>query len=89
MKTSLLSNPADNPTLGLKPHEIRAELVRNQVKIYVLADKLGVKTAAVHQVIVGDRPNPRIRAGIAVAIGMEVCDIWPGSKPQETVFSLK
>jgi len=61
----------------MKPHEIRAALVLAQKKIKPIADALGVKPPQVHQVINGQRPNPRIRAAIAAAIGRPVDEIWP------------
>lgn len=64
---------------NMKPNEIRAGLMLAEVRINALAKKLQLSTAAVHQVINGDRPNARIRTALAEAIGKPVAEIWPDS----------
>lgn len=55
----------------------------SRTKIKAIAASCELSTAAVHQVINGDRPNPRIRTAIAKAINKPVSDIWPDAKPEE------
>ena len=64
----------------MKPHEIRGHLVLAQKKIKDLAEELGVSQPAVHQVINGQRPNPRIRRAIADAIDRPVEEVWSDGK---------
>lgn len=78
MNACLSPTQVDSPKKhGLQPHEIRAELVRNQIKINRLALELGCSSAAIHQVITGDRSNPRIRRAISEKIHLPAEDIWP------------
>ncbi|MFA7346876.1 MAG: helix-turn-helix domain-containing protein [Desulfurivibrionaceae bacterium] len=67
----------------MKPHEIRAAMVLAQTKIKDIAEQCGHHPPAVHQVINNERPNPRIRAAIAEAIGKPVEEIWPVQKSEE------
>lgn len=67
----------------MKPHEIRAALMLAQTKIKDIAELCELSTPAVHQVIVGNRPNKRIRAAIAQAINKPVSEIWPAATPTQ------
>ena len=67
----------------MQPNEIRAELMRRNIKLNSLAASLGVSSAYVCQVITGVRIGPRIRQGIAHALGYTVEQIWP-NKDQST-----
>lgn len=68
----------------MKPNEIRAAFWLAERSIKSLADELGVKPPAIHQVINGERNNPRIRQAIAEKIvGKPVSEIWPDAKPEE------
>lgn len=68
----------------MKPNEIRAAFWLAERSIKSLADEIGVKTPAIHQVINGQRSTPRIRAAIAEKIvGKPVAEIWPDAKPEE------
>lgn len=42
-----------------------------------IAQKMGVTSPTVSQVIYGLRPNPRIRRAIAEAVGKSVSELWP------------
>jgi lambda repressor-like predicted transcriptional regulator len=61
----------------MKPNEIRAGLMLAEVRIISLSKQLELSTAAIHQVINGQRKNPRIRRAIAEVIGKPVVEIWP------------
>lgn len=63
----------------MKPNEIRAELIRHNVKVTNIAKSLGLKHPNVSRVIAGDRPTKRIRVAIAEAINKPVSEIWPDS----------
>ncbi len=64
----------------MKPYEIRAELIRNQVTNTSLAAELGITQSAVSIVISGRGISARIRAAIAAAINRPVSEIWPDAK---------
>jgi lambda repressor-like predicted transcriptional regulator len=70
---------------NMKPNEIRAALLLAEppTSITAIARKLGLKPQGLHMVITGLRPNPRIRAAIAEAIGKPVSEIWPDSKTNQ------
>lgn len=61
----------------MEPHEIRAELIRNRVKVIDIAKQCNVKHPNVCRVIANKRPTKHIREAIASAIKMTVSDVWP------------
>lgn len=74
-------------TQGMKPNEIRAEMVLRGVKIVDIAKKAKVTPGAVHQAIncTGNFKGYRIRPYIADAIGKPVDEIWPDKRITATV----
>lgn len=63
--------------IGMKPNEIRAEMVRRKITVVSIAKSLGVKQPTVSQVIYGIRPTRRIRQAIADSICRKIDEIWP------------
>ncbi len=66
----------------MKPNEIRAELLKNDVKIKDIASELGLVSPCISAVISGRRRTPKVREAIARAINKPVNEIWP---PKETI----
>lgn len=67
----------------MRPEEIRSELSLAGVKIGTIAKNMKVKHPAIYQVINRQRPNPRIRQAIAMAINKPVSEIWPEPSTEE------
>ena len=61
----------------MKPNEIRAHMLLNNVKSGDIAKKFGVSDASVSMVISGMTVSARISAEIARVIGKPVSEIWP------------
>ncbi len=64
----------------MKPNEIRAELIRRNVRVTDIASSLGLPHPNVCAVIAGKRPTKHIRRAIAKAINKPVREIWPEDK---------
>jgi len=60
----------------MTPTQIRAEMMLNNITVTAIAAGLGVKQPAVSQVIYRVRPNTKIRAAIAAAIGKPYDEVW-------------
>jgi len=65
--------------MGMKPREIRAELIRLGVRVKEIAEEAGVTPSAVSQTIAqyGIYKGYRLRPYIARAIGKGEGEIWP------------
>lgn len=61
----------------MKPKEIRAELILNEIKVQDIAKECGVARPNVSRVIAGGRRTWHIREAIARAIKKPVSEIWP------------
>lgn len=61
----------------MKPNEIRAALLLEDVRPADIANKLDVSRAAVSNVISGKLLSTRIRKEIAKIIDKEIGEIWP------------
>jgi len=64
-----------------KVQVIKSALIRRGITQKEIANLLLVHPVSVHQVITGQRKNPRIRKAIAISIGKNVDEIeWPETK---------
>ena len=65
--------------VGMKPREIRAELIRLGIQVKEIAQQAGVTPSAVSQTIAqyGLYKGYRLRPYIARAIGRSEDEIWP------------
>lgn len=61
----------------MKPHEIRALLVKKRIKQVDLAHELGVTLPAVNGVVNGYWMSRRIAEHIAKRLGRKVEKLWP------------
>ena len=62
----------------MKPNEIRAALLLQDVRPTEIANRLQVSRAAVSSVIGGNLKSARIQEAIANIIGKKIEEIWPG-----------
>ncbi len=67
----------------MKPNEIRAELLKNNIKVIDIAKKCGVKYQNVSGVIAGRRSTSYIREAIAEATSKPVSEIWPEDEKEK------
>lgn len=61
----------------MKPNEIRAALLLQDVRPTEIANRLKVSRAAVSSVISGTLKSARIQEAIANVIGKKIEEIWP------------
>ena len=62
----------------MKPNEIRAALLLQDVRPTEIANRLQVSRAAVSSVIGGNLKSARFQEAIANIIGKKIEEIWPG-----------
>lgn len=60
-------------------NEVKAELVRKDIKQIEIARKLQVSGAMISLVVSGKKKSERIRKVIASALDMRVEELWPES----------
>ena len=68
----------------MKPKSITG-LLKKTGGVKGLAEKLGVKSPTVSQVIHGVRPNPRIRSAIATTLNKPIAELWPAVEQEKPV----
>jgi lambda repressor-like predicted transcriptional regulator len=73
----------DNQSSGMHPADIQAALRKAGVSQQDIAQKYDVSKSTVSQVIHGISKSRRIAEEIAIVIGKEIANIWPGSYEQD------
>jgi lambda repressor-like predicted transcriptional regulator len=58
-------------------NKIKTDLKEKGVTQTEIAKICGISSVAVHQVVIGERRNPRVRKAISFAIGKPIDEIWP------------
>ena len=66
----------------MKANEIRAELIRRNIKVANVASDLGISQPSVSQVIAGVKATKYIQEHIAGLIGLPVAAVFPVTKEQ-------
>ena len=65
---------------NIKPYDLKNVLKDKGFSQVDIARMLKVHPVCVHEVIIGKRKNPRIRAAIAMAVTKSVSELWPETK---------
>jgi len=68
----------------MKANEIRAELIRRDIKVAHIAKDLGIARPSVSQVIHGKTATKRIQEHIAGLIGQPVAAVFPVEKNKKS-----
>lgn len=72
---------------GMAPNEIRAELIRRDIKVADIARECGVTSSAASQVIMRLYRGERIRHVIARRLGLPYAAVW-GEEDQRTTAAV-